>query len=182
MKCDFPVPKAGVSVGGNPQSSNPKPPVLNSSQPGPPEPAAARSKSTDGTRGGDACLSYRSRSHERGRMFKGSKRRSRRSRSRPGADASSPLDGLGGKKVREGRLAAWLAGEDAKRLLRGNCKNCFIGLGTHVPRHLGRSRHARGNNCDLPRRAPGCDGKNESHWVRGCPNRVLLDKRVRRGR
>ena len=125
--------KAGLSVVGAPQSSDPKPPVQNGTQPKAPEPVATRRKSTDRTRVGVARSSVRVRSPKPGSVFKGSERKPRRSRSRSRAKASFPADSLVGKKAREGRLAAWLAGADEKGSLRGKCKNRHCGIGRPRP-------------------------------------------------
>ena len=77
-------------------------------------------------------------------------------------------------------MSAWLAGEDAKGSLRGKCKNCYIGLGTHAPKHGGRSGQDLGNQCYLMRRARDCGRKRACHWARDCPNRQQLNERPRR--
>ena len=59
----------------------------------------------------------------------------------PNADAAKE------KGIRDSRLAAWAAGQDEKGSLKGKCKNCYVGLGTHVPIHEGQSRQDLGNPC-----------------------------------
>ena len=77
-----------------------------------------------------------------------------------------------GKSVYEERMGFWLAGDERE--------NWYIGLGTHVPKHEGRSRQAMGNQCYLPRRARDCERKRACHWARDCPNRVQMNERPRR--
>ena len=77
-------------------------------------------------------------------------------------------------------MSARLAGEDAKGSLRGKCKNCYIGLGTHAPKHEGRSGQDLGNQCNVTCRARDCERKRARHWVRDCPNRPQLNERPRR--
>ena len=84
---------------------------------------------------------------------------------------SSSADTLVAKRVRDERFAARVAGEDSKGSLRDKCVNCYIGLGTHVPRHVGRTCQDLGNECYRPRRAPGRDGAGVYHWGRGRPAR-----------
>ena len=84
------------------------------------------------------------------------------------------------KSVYEERMGAWLACEEPKCALRDKCKNCFIGLGTHVPNHEGRSRHDLGNQCYLMCRARDCERKWARHGARDCPNRAQLNERSRR--
>ena len=151
---------------------------------------------------GDARSTRRDRSSQRGKVSKGSERKSRRWRSRSRARSSFPADSLVGRKVREARLAAWLAGEDESCYnaglavwlpgwpgwpgwpfawsLRDKCENCYAGSGTHVPRHQGRARQDLGTRCYLPRRAPGCDGEDGRNWARDCANRARLDEKMRR--
>ena len=84
------------------------------------------------------------------------------------------------KSVREVRFAAWSAGQDEKGSLKDKCKNCYVGLGMHVPIHKGKSRQELGNPCYLPRQARSCVKKNACHWARDCPNRRELNLRPRR--
>ena len=105
--------------------------------------------------------------------------RNRRSRSpcrrRRGSSAT-----LADKGVYEERMSPWLAGEDTKCSLRDKCKNCYIGLGTHVPKHEWRSCKDLGNACYLTRRARDYECKRARHWARDCPNRPQLNARPRR--
>ena len=84
------------------------------------------------------------------------------------------------KNVREARLAAWSSGRDEKGSLKDKCKNCYVGLGMHVPIHKGKSCQELGNPCYLPRQARSCVKKNACHWARDCPNRQELNLRPRR--
>ena len=77
-------------------------------------------------------------------------------------------------------MAFWLAGEDSKGSSRDMCKNCYIGLGAHVPEHEGRSCQDLGNQCYLPRRFRDCERKRAFHVARDCPNRVQSNERARR--
>ena len=84
------------------------------------------------------------------------------------------------KSVYGERMGFWLAGEDSKGSLRDTCKNCYIGLGTHVPKHEGRSRQDLGNQRHLPRRSRDCERERACHWARDGPYRVQLNERPRR--
>ena len=90
----------------------------------------------------------------------------RRSCSRRRSALSTPADYLLDKHVRDERLSAWFAGEYGKGSLRDKCKNCYIGLGAHVPRRAGRPCQDLHNRCLLPRRAPVCESLNARHWAR----------------
>ena len=61
----------------------------------------------------------------------GQKTRRPRSPRRP--PPASSAESSAEKKVRDERVAAWLAGEDRQGSLRAKCANCYVGLGTHVP-------------------------------------------------
>ena len=106
----------------------------------------------------------------------GANRRSRSPRRRPQAPSAGMVD----KSVYEEHIGASLAGEDSKASLRDKCKNCYIGLGAHVPKHEGRSRQDLGNQCYLPCRARDCERKRARDWARDCPNRAQLNGRPRR--
>ena len=106
----------------------------------------------------------RERSPRGSRKYRGASRLSSRLRSRRRSKMSSAADTLADKRVRDERLAAWAAGEDSRGSPRDKCKDCYIGLGTDVPRHVGRTCQDLGNKCDPPRRAPGCDGAGACHW------------------
>ena len=82
--------------------------------------------------------------------------------------------------MRDTRIAAWTAGQDEKGSLKGKRKNCYVGLGMHVPIHEGKSRQELGNPCYLPRHARSCEKKSARHWARDCPNRRELIMRPRR--
>ena len=81
------------------------------------------------------------------------------------------------KDVREARLSAWAAGRDGKGSLKGKCKNCYVGMGLHVPIHTGKSCQELGNQCYLPCRARSCEKTGACHWARDCPNRRELKRR-----
>ena len=83
------------------------------------------------------------------------------------------------KRPYEERTGLWLAGEDSKGSSRDKCKNCYIGLGTHVPKREGRSCQDLGSQCYLPRRARGCERKRAPLGA-DCPNRIQLNERPRR--
>ena len=121
----------------------------------------------------------RARSHRASRKVRGGQK-TRRSRSPRRPPRASSADTSVAKKVRDKRIAAWLAGEDGKGSLRGKCKNCYVGLGARVSRREGRLRQDLGNQCYLPRRARSYERKNARHWARDCPNRAHLDARARR--
>ena len=64
-----------------------------------------------------------------------------------------------------GRCLAWTAGKDPQGSLRGLCKNCYVGTGERVPRHIGASCQGLGNRCYIPRRLPKCRESNACHWA-----------------
>ena len=99
----------------------------------------------------------------------------RRSRSPP-RRAPPPAPEVS-RDVREARLAAWAAGRDDKGSLKGKCKNCYVGMGLHVPIHSGKSCQELGNQCYLPCRARSCEKAGACHWARDCPNRRELKRR-----
>ena len=119
------------------------------------------------------------RSHPSSRKKRGGQK-SRHSRSPRRRPPTSSAASLVDKSVRDERFAAWLAGEDSKGSLRDKCKSCYIGLGTHAPKHEGRSRQDLGNQRYLPRRARSCERKHACHWARDYPNRHQLSERGRR--
>ena len=94
----------------------------------------------------------------------------------PAPDSDVPKD----KNVRDSRFAAWSAGQDEKGSLKDKCKNCYVGLGMHVPIHKGKSCQELGNPCYLPCQARSCVKKGACHWARDCPNRRELNLRPRR--
>ena len=112
------------------------------------------------------------------------KRPNKRPRSRsPRPRGSDPTtDSVKEKSTRDARLAAWAAGHDEKGSLNGKCKNCYVGLGTHVPIHEGKSCQDLGNPCYLPCRAKSCELTNACHWARECPFRRELGPRSDRMR
>ena len=63
-------------------------------------------------------------------------------------------DTLVDKAVRGERLSARVAREDSEGSLRDKCRNWYICVGTHVPRHVSRTRQDLGNKCYLPIREP----------------------------
>ena len=91
-------------------------------------------------------------------------------------DSEVPKD----KSARDTRFAAWSAGHDEKGSLKGKRKNCYVGLGTHVPIHEGKACQELGNPCYLPCQARSCAKKSARHWARDCPNRRELNLRPRR--
>ena len=161
-KYNLPLSKAGVSVVGAPQSPDPRPPAPDGAQPKSSEPVATRPNSQELPRVSYARPTFRDRGPQHGRGFKGSKRKSRRSRGRSRAKVSFSAGSSGDKKVREPRLAARLAGGDEKGSLRDKCENRYMVLGTHVPRHQGCTRQDLGNMCYSPRRDPGREGRRVS--------------------
>ena len=84
------------------------------------------------------------------------------------------------KDARSARMATWLVGSDEKGSLKGKCKNCYVGLGLHVPIHEGKSCQDLGNQCYLPCYARSCQKTGLCHWARDCPNRRELNSRQRR--
>ena len=106
--------------------------------------------------------------------------RRRRSRSCPRAKGSGQTGRVADKKTRVGRPLAWGAGTDDEGSLQDLCRNWYVSTGAHVLRHEGRSRQDSGTPRYLPRRAPGCVGKDICHRARDCPNRPQLEKKMRR--
>ena len=167
MKYNIPAPKGprDASVAPQPVPKREAPSAL-------PIKESVEPKAT--VRAGDRS---RPRSPRANRKERGARnRRSRCPRRRPQASSA----GMVGKGVYEERMGSRLAGEDSKRSSREKCKNCFIGLGTHVPKHNGRSCQDLGNRCYLPRSARDCGRRRARHWARDCPNRAQLNGRSRR--
>ena len=104
----------------------------------------------------------------------------RRSRSPRHRAPSSITDASKDKDARSARLSAWGAGSDEKGSLKGKCKNCYVGMGLHVPIHKGKSCQELGNQCFLPCHARSCEKIGACHWARDCPNRRELNLRPRR--
>ena len=77
-------------------------------------------------------------------------------------------------------LRARGASGDDRGALRDLCENCYVGTGSHVPRHKSRSCQDLGNPCHLRRRAHDCGKRNVCHWARDCPNRGRLGERAKR--
>ena len=169
LKCNMPVSEGpqDVAVAPQPAPRRGAPSALQSKEAVEAEPAV---------RTGDRS---RPRSPRAPRRKRGGQkhRRSRRPRLRPQAP---PADQMADKSAYEERMGFWLAVEESRGSLRDKCKNCYIGLGTHAPKHEGRSCHDLGNQCYLPRRARGCGRKRARHWACDCPNRVQLNERSRR--
>ena len=94
----------------------------------------------------------------------------------PPPDSEVPKD----KSVRDARFAAWSVAHDEKGSWKGKCENYYVGLGTRVAIHEGKSRQELGNPCYLPCQARSCVKKNARHWARDCPNRREPNLRPRR--
>ena len=136
LKYNTPAPKGPLA------SANTRPPSA-PAQPAPqPKMGGSEDKKPDRPFEGSRP---RNRSPRRARRPFGNHRGGRRSRSRHRPAATINADTLVDKRVRDERMSAWLAGGDSKGPLRDKCKNCYIGLGAHVPRHVGRSRQELGN-------------------------------------
>ena len=165
---------APVSEGGIVSAVAPKSPqsrqLLPSQRPEGDGPSTKRPEPSIENRPSDRRVA-RERSPRGSRTYCGARRPSRRSRSLRRSKMSSAADTLADIRIRDERLAAWVAGEDSKGSHRDKCENCFLGLGTHVSRHVSRTCRDLGNKRYLPRRPPGCDGAGVCRWGRGCPSR-----------
>ena len=105
--------------------------------------------------------------------------KSRRSRCPRRRGPSVTTEGSKDRNQRDTRLNARAAGQDDKGPLRGMFKNCYVGLGTHVPAHQGTSRQDLGNPCYIPRRARICEQKGACLWARERPDWRQLNERTR---